>query len=68
MSNAPFRKNDYNDTDIYGGRAALQVDLDNNWTITPTFMGQETQAHGSYAYKPSRRRSGSREVRAGIYQ
>lgn len=53
VSNAPFRKKDYNDTDIYGGRAALQIDLDNNWTITPSFMGQETQAHGSYAYNPA---------------
>jgi outer membrane receptor protein involved in Fe transport len=53
VSNAPFRKNDENYTDIYGGRAALQIDLDNNWTITPSFMGQETQAHGSYAFDPA---------------
>jgi len=53
MSNAALRKNDYNDDDIYGGRAALKIDLDNNWTITPTFMGQETKSHGSFAYDPA---------------
>ncbi|MBV8978627.1 MAG: TonB-dependent receptor [Alphaproteobacteria bacterium] len=53
VSNAPFRKKDENYTDIYGGRAALQINLDNNWTITPTFMGQETRDHGSYAYNPA---------------
>jgi len=53
VSNAPFRKKDENYTDIYGGRAALQINLDDNWTITPTFMGQSTQAHGSYAYNPA---------------
>jgi outer membrane receptor protein involved in Fe transport len=53
MSNAPFRKNDFNYTDITGGRAALQIELNNNWTITPSFMGQLTRAHGSYSYDPT---------------
>jgi outer membrane receptor protein involved in Fe transport len=53
MSNAGLRKNDYNDDDIYGGRAALKVELDDNWTITPTFQGQETKSNGSYAYDPA---------------
>ncbi len=67
-SNAPFRKNDYNDDDIYGGRAALRIELDDNWTITPTFMGQETKAHGSYAYDPAVGDLKVREVRAGVHQ
>jgi outer membrane receptor protein involved in Fe transport len=53
ISNAAVRKKDYNDTDIYGARAALKIDLDNNWTITPTLMGQETNARGSYAFNPA---------------
>ena len=53
ISNAALRSNNYNDADIYGGRAALKVDLDNNWTITPTIMGQETKSNGSYAYDPA---------------
>jgi iron complex outermembrane recepter protein len=53
VSNAPFLKKDENDTDIFGGRAALKIDLNNNWTITPSFMGQKTEAHGSYAFNPA---------------
>lgn len=53
VSNAPFVKKDYNGTDIWGGRAALKVDLDSNWTVTPNFMYQDTRSHGSYGYDPS---------------
>ena len=53
VNNAAFVKKDYNYTDIYGGRAALKVDLDENWTVTPQFMYQETKSRGSYGYDPS---------------
>ncbi len=52
VNNAAFVKNDYNDTEIAGGRAALKVDLDSNWTVTPTVMYQDTRSHGSYGYDP----------------
>ena len=52
IGNAAFVKKDYNDTEIAGGRAALQVDLDSNWTVTPTVMYQDTRSHGSYGYDP----------------
>ena len=48
VDNSAFVKKDYNETDIYGGRAALKVDLDDNWTVTPTVMYQDTKSHGSY--------------------
>lgn len=48
VNNAAFVKKDYNQTDTYGGRAALKVDLDDNWTITPAVTYQETKSHGSY--------------------
>lgn len=48
VDNAAFVKKDYNDTEIYGGRAALKVDLDDSWTVTPTVMYQDTKSHGSY--------------------
>ncbi|MGQ0741545.1 MAG: TonB-dependent receptor [Alphaproteobacteria bacterium] len=44
--------NDYNDANIYGGRAALRIDLNDSWTITPTIMGQETRTNGSFAFDP----------------
>jgi outer membrane receptor protein involved in Fe transport len=53
ISNAAVRKKDENYTDIYGARAALKIDLDGNWSVTPSLMGQETKAHGSYAYNPA---------------
>ncbi|MDF8332411.1 TonB-dependent receptor [Novosphingobium sp. HBC54] len=52
VNNAPFVEKDYNDTEIWGGRAALKVDLDANWTVTPTLMYQDTRSHGSYGYDP----------------
>lgn len=52
VNNAKYVKKNYNDTDIYGGRAALKVDLDSNWTVTPSFMYQDTRSHGSYGFDP----------------
>jgi iron complex outermembrane recepter protein len=48
-NNAPFVKNNYNDVDTYGGRAALGIDLDDNWTITPAIIAQVQKANGSFA-------------------
>ena len=50
VTNAAFVKKDYNDTEIAGGRAALKIDLDSNWTVTPSFMYQDTRSHGAYGY------------------
>ena len=38
----------YNDLETYGGRAALKVDLNDNWTVTPTFLYQKAVADGSF--------------------
>jgi iron complex outermembrane recepter protein len=52
VRNSAFVKENYNDTEIAGGRAALKVDLDENWTITPSVTYQDTRSHGSYGYDP----------------
>ena len=52
VNNAKFVKKNYNDTEIAGGRAALRVELDDNWTVTPQIMGQDTRSHGRYLYDP----------------
>ena len=44
---------DQNSIEAYGGRAALKVDLDDNWTATATLMGQHQTSNGNFAYKPS---------------
>lgn len=53
INNASKVKKDYNDTDIFGGRAALKIELDDNWTILPTFLAEDHKNHGFYGYDPS---------------
>ena len=53
VNNSAFVKKNINETDTYGGRAALKVDLNDSWTVTPTVLFQQTDSNGSYAYDPS---------------
>ena len=53
VNNAGLVKNNYNQVDTYGGRAALKIDLDSNWTITPTVIAQDERNGGIFAYDPS---------------
>jgi outer membrane receptor protein involved in Fe transport len=46
-------KNRFNPTDTYGGRGALKLNLGENWTITPSFMGQSTRQDGTAFVDPS---------------
>src|SRR5688572_19194354 len=39
----------YNDSDTYGARAALKIDLNDTWSITPTIMAQKQESNGVYA-------------------
>lgn len=48
MDNAPYVKKNYNGSDTYGGRFALGVELDDNWTITPSVAAQRQISHGSF--------------------
>jgi len=52
VNNNAFVKKDYNDTELWGGRAALKIDLDDNWTVTPAVIYQDERSHGSYGYDP----------------
>ena len=52
ITNAPWAKKDYNTADTYGGRAALKLDLGDNWTATPTVMAQKVTTDGFFAYDP----------------
>ena len=44
---------DYNDIQTYGARAALRLDLNDTWTMTPSVMGQNQESTGSFAFDPS---------------
>ncbi len=52
ITNAPFRKDHYNTVDTKGGRGALKFDLNDSWTITPSFMAQNVKTNGFFAYDP----------------
>ena len=46
-------KDNFNDVDTYGARAALRVDLNDSWSITPSVMGQKQDANGTFGYDPA---------------
>ena len=49
LDNDDLAEDDYNDATTYGARAALRIDLNDNWTVTPQIMGQVQKANGSFA-------------------
>jgi len=49
INNAATAKNDYNDSETYGARAALKVNLGDSWSITPMLMTQITESNGIFA-------------------
>ncbi len=53
IDNAALVDDDYNDVETTGARVALRVELDDNWTITPTLMGQRQKAGGNFAMDPN---------------
>ncbi|WP_428631251.1 TonB-dependent receptor [Sphingopyxis sp.] len=52
VNNATFVEKDFNDAKVYGGRAALKVDLDDNWTVTPTVLYQKQTSSGVFSQDP----------------
>jgi outer membrane receptor protein involved in Fe transport len=52
VSNTKYVKKNYNDVETWGGRAALGIDLDENWTVTPSVIYQNQKAHGTFLYGP----------------
>ncbi len=46
----PFVKKNFNTNTTYGGRAALKIDLDDNWTVTPTIMHQHSKTNGVWYF------------------
>jgi iron complex outermembrane recepter protein len=52
VTNAALVKNNYNDVETFGGRAALKVDLDDNWTVTPSIIYQHQVSNGGFLFDP----------------
>lgn len=54
VNNNALVKEDFNPSESYGGRAALKVDLDEDWTVTPQFLYQELHSKGAFLYDPTK--------------
>jgi outer membrane receptor protein involved in Fe transport len=52
VDNSAIAKNNINDVDSYGGRAALKIDLNDQWSILPVIIYQDQKANGSFGYSP----------------
>jgi len=48
FNNSDLVEDDYNDVDTYGARAALRIELNDSWTVTPTIMAQRQRSHGYF--------------------
>ena len=48
ITNDDKAKKDYNTLDTTGARAALRVDLGDNWTVSPTLMYQKSESKGAW--------------------
>ncbi len=54
VSNAAYVKKNFNDVETAGGRAALGIDLDDNWTVTPAVIYQNQKTHGTFLFGPQK--------------
>ncbi len=52
VTNADQVQKDFNTVETYGARAALRIDLNDSWTITPSLMAQKTSVNGIGAFDP----------------
>jgi iron complex outermembrane receptor protein len=52
VNNGGVLKSHYNDIDTIGGRAALKVDLNDQWSVTPAVVYQHQRTHGDFGFDP----------------
>ena len=52
VDNAALVKKNANEVDSYGGRAALKIDLNDQWSVAPMVIYQSQDAKGNFAYDP----------------
>ena len=44
----------FNPVTTYGGRAAIKIDLNDNWTVLPQFLLQNQRADGNFSYEAAK--------------
>ena len=52
IDNANAVKSHWNHVDSAGGRAALKIDLNDQWSITPQIIAQHQKTEGDFAFDP----------------
>jgi iron complex outermembrane receptor protein len=52
LDNADMVQDNFNGVQTYGGRAALGINLDDDWTVTTQLMGQEQRSTGVFGFNP----------------
>ncbi len=62
LDNKRYAEDNYNTIDTTGARAALRIDLNEDWTITPSFMAQKMESEGSWGEDMSNFVSGENSV------
>ena len=53
INNDALVKKDYNTVETIGGRAALRLAVGDDWTITPSIMGQTQKSRGFFGQDPN---------------
>ena len=59
VNNGKYAAPNYNPVDTGGGRAALAIRLDQDWTVTPSVVGQQQYHTGSFSEFPQRDNGGN---------
>jgi iron complex outermembrane recepter protein len=54
VSNADVAAQRFNPVTTYGGRGALKIDLNDNWTVTPQVLVQSQRADGDFTFDPTK--------------
>jgi len=52
INNDALVEDDFNDNTLTGARAQLKVDLNDNWTVTPGLMYQQSDSNGVFFHDP----------------
>jgi iron complex outermembrane receptor protein len=53
LNNANLAGDNFNGVQTYGGRGALGISLDDDWTVTTQLMGQDERSTGVFGFNPS---------------
>ena len=53
LNNDALVKSHFNPTDTFGGRAAARIELNEDWSVTPSVIYQDLRDTGTFGFEPS---------------